>query len=65
MSMFDTESVLAEQMKKELAKVEYELEDGSRVSNLEAICQGLIGRALDGDLNVIELIAELTGSGKR
>ena len=64
MAMFDNTSVLAEQMAKELAKVEYQLEDGSIVSNLEGICQGLIGRALDGDLNVVELIAELT-SGKR
>ena len=64
MGMFDETSVLAEQMKKELSKVEYKLADGSTVSNLEGICQGLIGRALDGDLNVIELIAELTGGKK-
>ena len=64
MAMFDTESALAEQMKKELAKVEYQLEDGKMVSNLEGICQGLIGRALDGDLQVIGLISELAG-GKR
>jgi len=62
--MFDNNSALAGQMNKELAKVEYELADGSTVSNLEGICQGLIGRALDGDLNVIELIAELTGGKK-
>ena len=61
--MFDT-PVLAEQMKIELAKVEYELTDGSLVSNLEGICQSLIGRALDGDLQVINLIAELTGGKK-
>jgi hypothetical protein len=61
--MFENTSVLAEQMKKELSKVEYQLDDGSTVSNLEGICQGLIGRALDGDLNVIELISELV-SGK-
>ena len=55
------ESVLAETMKKELAKVEYVLENGEKVSNLEGLCQNLIGRALDGDLNVVQLIAELTG----
>ena len=60
--MFD--SVLAETMKKELAKQEYELEDGTTVSNLEGICQGLIARALEGDLQATEFIAELTG-GKR
>ncbi|MDR0474183.1 MAG: hypothetical protein LBH43_10995 [Treponema sp.] len=64
MSMFENTSALAEQMKKELAKQEYQLTDGSTVSNLEGICQGLIGRALDGDLNVVELIAELTGGKK-
>ena len=64
MAMFDTTSALAEQMRKELEKVEYELEDGKMVSNLEAICQTLISRALDGDLQVIGLIAELTGGKK-
>ena len=59
MAMFDNNSALAEQMKIELAKIEVELEDGSMVSNLEGICQKLIGRALDGDLNVIQLIADL------
>ena len=58
------ENILSETMKKELSKVEYKLEDGSTVTNLEGICQSLIGRALDGDLNVIELIAELTGGKK-
>ena len=64
MAMFDNESVLAEQMKKELARIEYELEDGEKVSNIQGICQNLIGRALDGDIGVIELIAELTGGKK-
>ena len=64
MAMFENTSVLAEQMKKELGKVEYELQDGSTVSNLEGICQGLIGRALNGDLSAIEFIIELT-EGKK
>jgi len=64
MAMFDSASVLAEQMKKELAKQEYQLTDGTTVTNIEGICQGLIGRALDGDLNVIQLIADLTGGKK-
>ena len=59
--MFENTSAVSEQMKKELAKMEYLLEDGSTVSNLEGICQGLIGRALDGDLKAVELIASLTG----
>ena len=64
MAMFDTESALAETLKRELAKVEYKLEDGSVVANIEGICQGLIGRALDGDLQVVNLISELL-SGKK
>ena len=64
MAMFDTESALAEQMKKELAKVEYQLDDGKMVSNLEAICQSLIEKSLDGDLKVIGFISDLV-SGKR
>ena len=59
MAMFDNSSALAEQMRIELAKTECELEDGSMVSNLEGICQKLIGRAMDGDLTVIQLIADL------
>ena len=62
--MFENTSVLAEQMKIELAKVEFELADGTTVSNISGICQGLISRALDGDLSVVELIAELTGGKK-
>ena len=55
------EGILSETMKKELAKEEYELQDGSVVSNIEGICQSLISRALEGDLQVIDLIARLTG----
>ena len=64
MAMFDSTSALAEQMKKELAKVEYELEDGTTVSNIEGICQQLISRALDGDLSAVSFIAELLGGKK-
>jgi hypothetical protein len=62
--MFENSTALAEQMKIELAKVEYQLEDGSTVSNLEGICQTLIGRALDGDLNCVSLISDLIGGKK-
>lgn len=62
--MFDNASALSEQMKIELAKEECVLEDGSKVSNLEGICQRLIGRALDGDLQVVSLISDLI-SGKK
>ena len=58
--MFDNK--VAEQMKTELEKKEYVLADGSTVTNLEGICQGLIGRALDGDLNAAKLISELVSA---
>jgi hypothetical protein len=61
MGMFDESSPLAEQMEKELAKPECKLEDGSLVTNLEGICQALIGRALNGDLQAADFIAKLTG----
>ncbi|MDR2730925.1 MAG: hypothetical protein LBB81_08510 [Treponema sp.] len=64
MAMFENTSALTEQMKIELAKQEYQLADGSTVSNLEGICQALIGRALDGDLQVVSLISDLL-SGKK
>jgi len=63
MAMFENDSALSEQMRTELAKKECELEDGSKVTNLEGICQRLIGRALDGDLNAVNVISELI-SGK-
>jgi hypothetical protein len=59
--MFDEKSGLVEQMEKELAKQECKLEDGSLVTNLEGICQALIGRALNGDLQAADFIAKLTG----
>ena len=59
--MFTETSALAEQMRIELEKQECKLEDGSMVSNLQGIAQGLIGRALNGDMNAIQFITELTG----
>jgi hypothetical protein len=61
MAMFDDKSALAEQMEKELAKKEVKLEDGTLVTNLECICQSLIGRALNGDLLATEFITKLAG----
>ena len=61
--MFDnsSSSALAEAMKIELAKQEYEQEDGKMITNLEAICQNIISRAIDGDLSAVNLINELMG----
>jgi hypothetical protein len=61
MGMFDEKSGLAEQMEKELSKVECKMEDGSMVTNLEGICQAFIGRALNGDLQAADFIVKLTG----
>jgi hypothetical protein len=64
MAMFENSTALADQMKIELAKKEYQMADGSIVTNLEGICQHLIGRALDGDLNCVSLISDLIGGKK-
>jgi hypothetical protein len=62
MGMFNEKSGLADQMEKELAKQECKLEDGTTVTNLEGICQALIGRALNGDLQAADFIAKLTAN---
>jgi hypothetical protein len=60
MGMFDEKSPLAECMDKQLALEECKLEDGSQVSNLEGICQMLIGKALNGDIQAVDFISKLT-----
>lgn len=59
MGLKSTESALITELKRTLELKEAELEDGTIVSNKEAICQLLIGKALQGDLLVIDLIAKL------
>lgn len=59
MGLKNTESALITELKRTLELKEAELEDGSTVSNKEAICQLLVAKALQGDLLVIDLIAKL------
>jgi hypothetical protein len=60
MSVFEDEgSILSKQMKEELEKEEAKMEDGSMVSNMEAICQKLIDMSLNGNLEAIDYIAKL------
>ena len=59
MKLDDKESAFSAAMDKNLAAVECRLEDGSTVSNLDGICQALIGRALNGDMLAVEFIAKL------
>jgi hypothetical protein len=65
MAMFDTESALAKEMEKQLARKECKLEDGTTVSNLEGICQSFIGRALNGDLSAADFIVKLNEGKKK
>lgn len=48
----------------QLALKECKLEDGSLVSNADGICQMMIQRALDGDLQVVELIDRISNNKK-
>lgn len=60
MKLLDTKSVLAIELERTLDLKEAQLDDNTIVTNKEAICQLLIERALQGDLNTIDLIARLT-----
>lgn len=54
------ESAFVIELKRTLELKEVKLEDGNLVSNKEAICQILIEKALQGNLEVIDLIVKLT-----
>ena len=53
------ENIFVEKLIKHLNEKEVELPDGSRISNMDGIIDGLIGKALDGDVAVIKLIRDL------
>lgn len=55
---------LKDKLNEHLALKECKLEDGSLVSNLDGICDMLIGRALNGDLQVVELIDKIANGRK-
>ena len=49
-------------MRKALDTKEVELADGTVVSNMDAIIDNLIGKAIDGDKESIKLIKDLTNN---
>lgn len=55
----DTENIFIEKLIKQLNKKEVLLPDGNMVTNLEAIIDGLIGKAIDGDVTICKLIRDL------
>lgn len=55
------ENPLILELKRVLELKEVETEEGL-ISNKEAICQKLMDRAVNGDLNTIELIGKLLNS---
>ena len=67
MSFFDdsneeksgSEENFGKMLREQLKLKECKLEDGTMVSNMEGICQAMIGRALNGDLAVVELMNKL------
>ena len=62
---YKTENLsLKKKLLEQLSLKECKLEDGSLVSNADGICQMMIQRALDGDLQVVELIDRISNNKK-
>jgi len=55
----EPEDNFGKMLREQLRLKECKLEDGTMVSNMEGICQAMIGRALNGDLAVVELMNKL------
>ena len=55
----EPEENFGKMLREQLRLKECKLEDGTMVSNMEGICQAMIGRALNGDLAVVELMNKL------
>lgn len=53
------QNIFIEKLLKHLNKQEVELSDGSTVSNMDAIIENLVGKAIDGDIAIIKLIRDL------
>lgn len=56
----EVENKFVEKLRKALDTKEVELADGTVVSNMDAIIDNLIGKAIDGDKESIKLIKDLT-----
>ena len=55
----EVENKFVEKLRKALDTKEVELADGTIVSNMDAIIDNLIGKAIDGDKESIKLIKDL------
>ena len=53
------QNIFVEKLLKHLNKQEVELPDGSTVSNMDAIIENLVDKAIDGDIAIIKLIRDL------
>ena len=58
----EVENKFVEKLRKALDTKEVELADGTIVSNMDAIIDNLIGKAIDGDKESIKLIKDLTNN---
>ena len=58
----EVENKFVERLRKALDTKEVELKDGTVVSNMDAIIDNLIGKAIDGDKESIKLIKDLTNN---
>lgn len=56
------QNIFVEKLLKHLNKQEVELPDGSTVSNMDAIIEKLVDKAIDGDIAIIKLIRDLLNS---
>ena len=53
------QNIFVEKLIKHLNELEVELPDGSMVSNMDAIIENLVDKAIDGDIVIIKLIRDL------
>lgn len=55
----EQKNIFVEKLIKHLNTLEVELPDGTMISNIDAIIDNLIGKALDGDIAICKLIRDL------
>ena len=55
----EQKNIFVEKLIKHLNLLEVELPDGTMISNIDAIIDNLIGKALDGDIAICKLIRDL------
>ena len=55
----EQKNIFVEKLIKHLNMLEVELPDGTMISNIDAIIDNLIGKALDGNIAICKLIRDL------